>query len=617
MSESTNSALDSNNLEAKIELLVQSQMDGLAAREKFMTDKVKHLAREKYDQFCSIEETCREKLHAQKEASVKVLDDGLAAAFAAAKKCRVDFVEDQLVKKEIVKGELEELLNKTIQQIKELKVEGIFAESGMPHEQHITAIEADIAAAITEFDEASQLLLTDTDAVTSTAFVQVLAADLTAFEDTLMTDGSGGQTGSCLDEVRTTFDKLFRGDPSALQQTDDTRGEGPIYDAATTLCLTKMDAFRDEAADEIGDKVDSYTADAAKQENKAKETFLRLIESSMVKLHGLTDLTATERVELKEAIIGERADYATRVMGWSSELTTTLTAFEDGSAASDQESTDLIDETFEGGFTVKANAKRAKFVEDFATVAASDTAVEAGDDTVGEWLEDYFDEKLEELNDQIKTESMIGAALSEEIKTWLTSHVSDLQEALAQICEQEHAYHYHPPGFHVDQTAMELQAFQQLSEKFALVVVQMTGQFDSWSKTMMEKITDLKEDKKEDIDLRRRAAEHSLSMASNSFGEGIEFVRGSVEMKAVNDQQKIMETCTDAREIVTYQLSEKKDNLWRQISYLTKKLYADERPDYNAKIKHEILVLFKEFKDVIVECTNNINESQHEKWAEY
>jgi len=235
----------------------------------------------------------------------------------------------------------------------------------------------------------------------------------------------------------------------------------------------------------------------------------------------------------------------------------------------------------------------------------------------GNWLATYFAEKVEELDDQIASESMIGTALSEEIETWLGNHIVDLQAALAEICEQEHAYHYHPPGFHVDQTAMELQAFQQLSEKFALVVVQMTGQFDSWSDIMMKKITDLKEDKKEDIDLRRRAAEHSLSMASNSFGDGIEFVRGSVEMKAVADQEKIMETCSDAREIVTYQLSEKKDNLWRQISYLTKKLYADERPDYNAKIKHEILVLFKEFKDVIVECTNNINESQHEKWAEY
>ena len=199
----------------------------------------------------------------------------------------------------------------------------------------------------------------------------------------------------------------------------------------------------------------------------------------------------------------------------------------------------------------------------------------------------------------------------------MTGHVDDLQAALAEICEQEHAYHYHPPGYHVDETAIELQAFQNLSEKFALVVIQMTGTFDSWTEQIMGNINDLKEQKKEEIDLRRRAMEHSLTMATEAFGEGIEFVRGSVEMKAMNDQEKLMETCTDAREIIAYQLSQKKDNLWRSISYLTKKLYADERPDYNHKIKTQILEKFKEFKDVIVDATKQINASQHEKWTEY
>jgi hypothetical protein len=207
--------------------------------------------------------------------------------------------------------------------------------------------------------------------------------------------------------------------------------------------------------------------------------------------------------------------------------------------------------------------------------------------------------------------------LKDEIDSWLEDHVENLQAALGEICEQEHAYHYNPPGYHVDETAIELEAFQKLSEKFALIVIQMTGTFDTWSESIMEMITDLKEHEKERIDLRRRAAEHSLTIASDSFGEGIEFVRGSVEMKAMLDQEKIQETCTDAREIVTYQLAEKKDNLWRQISYLTKKLYADERPDYNHKIKTQILEKFKEFKDVIVDATKQINSSQHEKWTEY
>jgi len=125
-------------LDDKIEMLTDSQMAGLAAKEKYMTDKIKYLAAEKYDQFCAIEETCREKMAAQKVESKRVLDEAYALGVANAKKCRTDFVEDQLVKKEIVKGKLEELLNESIQKIKELKVESVFAESGLPQGEHET-----------------------------------------------------------------------------------------------------------------------------------------------------------------------------------------------------------------------------------------------------------------------------------------------------------------------------------------------------------------------------------------------------------------------------------------------------------------------------------------------
>ena len=233
------------------------------------------------------------------------------------------------------------------------------------------------------------------------------------------------------------------------------------------------------------------------------------------------------------------------------------------------------------------------------------------------WLNDHFSDKLDYLDDIIIRENLIGKELAEEIKIWLEDHIQDLQEALVEICDQEHAYHYSPPGFHVDETPFELEAFQKLSEKFALIVVQMTGTFDGWTSQINERIETMKDRKKKELDLKRRAAQRSLTMATNAFGEGIEFVRETVEMKAMSDQQKIQEACTDAREIISYQLSQKKDNLWRSISYLTKKLYADERPDYNHKIKTQILEKFKEFKDVIVEATKQINESQHEKWTEY
>ena len=70
--------------------------------------------------------------------------------------------------------------------------------------------------------------------------------------------------------------------------------------------------------------------------------------------------------------------------------------------------------------------------------------------------------------------------MADEIKIWLVKHIEDLQEALREVCENEHSYHYTPPGFHVDQTAVDLRVFKKLSEKFELVVIQMVGTFDTF-----------------------------------------------------------------------------------------------------------------------------------------
>jgi hypothetical protein len=145
----------------------------------------------------------------------------------------------------------------------------------------------------------------------------------------------------------------------------------------------------------------------------------------------------------------------------------------------------------------------------------------------------------------------------------------------------------------------------------------MVGTFDTFVDTINEKMETMKKKKKVEIELKRIAAERSLTMATTAFGDGIEYVRESVEMKASLDQDKIKEASTDAREIIAYQLEQKKNNLWRSISYLAKKLYADERQDYNNKVKSQILAKFKEFKQVILDATTELHESQSNKWLEY
>ena len=203
------------------------------------------------------------------------------------------------------------------------------------------------------------------------------------------------------------------------------------------------------------------------------------------------------------------------------------------------------------------------------------------------------------------------------MENWLTDHVADLQTALTEVCEQEHAYNYNPPGFHVDSTVADLAVFRRMSEKFELMVVQLVGTFETFVTTVNTKMATLKDVEKNKLTIKRLTAERSLTMSTGAFGDGIKFVRESVEMKAMTDQGTIETASTNAREIITYQLEQKKNNLWRSISYLAKKLYANEREDYNNEIKTQILAKFKEFKEVIIDATTELHESQSEKWLEY
>lgn len=81
-----------------------------------------------------------------------------------------------------------------------------------------------------------------------------------------------------------------------------------------------MTTFFSEASGELSTKINDYDVENQKQQWKAKADFLRLIESSMVKLHDLTNLNGLEKVELKEAIIDKRDAFGTAVATWASDL---------------------------------------------------------------------------------------------------------------------------------------------------------------------------------------------------------------------------------------------------------------------------------------------------------
>ena len=123
-------------LDEKIDLLTNANLAGLTSKEEFILKKLKYYKKEQVELFCSLDEQCRAKMTSRFEEYKTVIDEARDEAIVKAKDCRVTYVDNLLYQKEIIKGKLEDLLNETIQQIKELKVEGILNESGMPTEEH-------------------------------------------------------------------------------------------------------------------------------------------------------------------------------------------------------------------------------------------------------------------------------------------------------------------------------------------------------------------------------------------------------------------------------------------------------------------------------------------------
>ena len=159
-------------IDEKIDLLTAANLAGLTAKEEFILKKLKYYSKEQFELICSIDDACRAKMQSRLDEYKAQLDAARDAAFVSAKECRVNYVDALLYQKEIVKGKLEDLLNETIHQIKDLKVEGILNESGMPTEEHKSAIDEQVVALIAAFEADSAELLSET--TDNVGFVQYL-----------------------------------------------------------------------------------------------------------------------------------------------------------------------------------------------------------------------------------------------------------------------------------------------------------------------------------------------------------------------------------------------------------------------------------------------------------
>ena len=163
------------------------------------------------------------------------------------------------------------------------------------------------------------MLILDTN--NSLGFTQYLADAALLFSDTLADEEMTGVTLSCLDQVRVDFKDTY---DNPLLADVPASGLKVDFQALYDDCKAELDEFKVDIETEMQAQIDGYSADALKQEHKAKADFLRLIEASIIKLHGISSLTSEEKVTLKTAIINKRTAFGTAVEGWATALVTTM-----------------------------------------------------------------------------------------------------------------------------------------------------------------------------------------------------------------------------------------------------------------------------------------------------
>jgi hypothetical protein len=133
---------DQTVFDDKIKLLTDAAEGGLDAKQAWILDKLKHYSVTKLIEFKALVEKCYDETDLAKEVAAEKLSVAFDKSSTDLKKCRTDYIDALLVRKEEIKGELESVLNQTIHNIKALKVDVALGEAGMPTKDHKSTIES-------------------------------------------------------------------------------------------------------------------------------------------------------------------------------------------------------------------------------------------------------------------------------------------------------------------------------------------------------------------------------------------------------------------------------------------------------------------------------------------
>jgi hypothetical protein len=110
-------------------------------------------------------------------------------SIADMRECREDYISELLEFKEALKDKLQGLLNQTIWDIKEMKVEGLLNEAGIPTEEHKTTLDGMIVDRIDQFNTDSQNI-----------------CDVDWMVRVLDEDGREEEFHDCLDDAKDDYD---------------------------------------------------------------------------------------------------------------------------------------------------------------------------------------------------------------------------------------------------------------------------------------------------------------------------------------------------------------------------------------------------------------------------
>ena len=243
---------------------------------------------------------------------------------------------------------------------------------------------------------------------------------------------------------------------------DPNTGSLPELDAIYQECKDELDNFNMKVIEVLDEQIADYIEDARNQKNIVATDFANVLETTLFKIHeGLSDLSDEELDLINMAIMTERDNMETDVASWFSDFMNAATT---------------ISSVLSSDLTGKAST----FDLDIDT-------------TLKNWLADLNEDLTALVASKKMNEESLADAQTDEMTAWLENHVEDLENALVEVCEQEHAYNYNPPGFFVDSTVADLAVFKKLSEKFELMVVQLVGTFSTFVDKVNNKMAVLKE----------------------------------------------------------------------------------------------------------------------------